>query len=204
MGAAAEAFGAVGFERATLGDIVARAGTSIGNLYKYFANKEELFAAALPRSLPAELRRLVRAQVEALRLEPKAFALGASHPYRQASEALLRFTLDHRWQVVFLLQRAEGTEHARFAGELVRLLVGLALRHARDTYPRFAVTPAKKRALARIYQAFVTTLAALLEHERSERALREAVALHTLYHLSGLEAFFLAAAPRTPRRGTAR
>ena len=42
---AAETFASVGFERATLGDIVERAGTSIGNLYKYFANKDELFAA---------------------------------------------------------------------------------------------------------------------------------------------------------------
>ena len=41
--AAAEVFAEGGFEHAALGDIVERAGTSIGNLYKYFASKDELF-----------------------------------------------------------------------------------------------------------------------------------------------------------------
>src|SRR5262245_40781624 len=86
LGAAAATFAEVGLERATLGDIVERAGTSIGNLYKYFGNKQELFEAFMPPEFGGELTRRIRAQVEALRGEPDVFALDARHPYRHASE----------------------------------------------------------------------------------------------------------------------
>ncbi|MEO8903548.1 MAG: TetR family transcriptional regulator [Polyangiaceae bacterium] len=191
--AAAEAFAAGGFERAALGDIVERAGTSIGNLYKYFANKDELFTEFIPRGFTTELATRLRAKVEAARSELNLFALDAGHPYRRASEDLLSFTIAHRDRVVFLLLRAQGTKHERFASEVVRLLVKLAIEHARTTYPTFTVTPARKRALTRIYQAFVATLGTILAEERAEHAVREAVALHGAYHLSGLKALFVSA-----------
>jgi AcrR family transcriptional regulator len=191
--AAAEAFADGGFERAALGDIVERAGTSIGNLYRYFASKDELFADFIPRGFTAELVNRVRAQVEALRAEPNVFALGDGHPYRRASEELLAFTFANRERVVFLLLRAQGTKHERFAREIVRLLVELALEHARTTYATFAVTPARKRALTRVYEALVATLGTILVDERAEHAVREAIALQATYHLSGLEAFFVSA-----------
>lgn len=193
--AAAEAFAEGGLERAVLGDIVERAGTSIGNLYKYFANKDELFAEFIPRGFTTDLASRVRAQVEALAKEPDVFQLGDEHPYRRASKDLLDFTLAHRERVVFLLLRAHGTRHERFAAELVHLLVDLALEHARATYPEFAITPASKRALTRIYRAFLTTLGTILVEERTEHAVREAVALQTTYHLSGLNALFVGTQP---------
>jgi AcrR family transcriptional regulator len=202
--AAGEAFAEAGFERAALGDIVARAGTSIGNLYKYFANKDELFAAFIPREFTADLKRRVRTQVEALRGESDAFSLDAEHPYRRASEDVLRFTIANRDRVVFLLLRAEETSHERFTDEVTRMLVGLAQEHARATYPAFAITPAAKRALSRIYRGFVTTLGTILADERTERAVREAVAAQTTYHLSGLKALFAGGQAGMAARGRSR
>jgi AcrR family transcriptional regulator len=188
--AAAAAFAQDGFEGASLGDIVERAGTSIGNLYKYFGNKEELFAKFMPQEFTADLTNRVRSQVGALRTEPDAFSLDKDHPYWRASDALLAFTLEHRERVVFLLLRAQRTKHERFASEIVRLLVALALEHARANHASFAASAANKRALTRIYTAFVASLGTILVEERSEAAVREAVALHTTYHLSGLQALF--------------
>jgi AcrR family transcriptional regulator len=204
LAAAAEAFAEGGFERAALSDIVVRAGTSIGNLYKYFANKDDLFAAFIPRGFAAELKQRIRAQVEALRGETDVFRLDASHPYRRASEDLLRFTITNRERVVFLLLRAQGTKHERVADEIVRLLVELALSYARATYPDITFDASGKRALTRIYRAFMAALASTLIEERTEQALRKAVALQTTYHLSGLRAFFLTAPPAVVSRKASR
>lgn len=198
--AAGETFAEVGFERATLGDIVARAGTSIGNLYKYFANKEELFGAFLPRQFVKELEALFVARVEALGASTNPLAVEKEDAYGRASEELLGFTLRHRPRVVFLLLRSDGTRYAKFPEELVRLLVGLALSHAERRYPTFVVTPRSRRALTRIYRGFVAALGSIVDEERSDRALREAVAHSTAYHLSGLDAFFVRA-PATEADG---
>lgn len=188
--AAGEAFANGGLERTSLADVVARAGTSVGNLYKYFASKDQLFAEFMPPDFPEQLKRRVRDQVLALSGETDVFALAADHPYRRASEDLVAFTIAHRERVVFLLLRAEGTTHQGFAGELTRLLVELALRYARQAYPTFASTAANTRALTRIYGAFTASLGQILTEERSERAVAAALATHSTYHLSGLKAVF--------------
>lgn len=189
--AAAEVFARDGFERATLSEVVLRAGTSIGNFYKYFANKEELFGEFIPRGFKAELLKSIRARVEAARCEPDVFALASDHRYRSASRELLSFTIEHRERVVFLLLRAQGSRHERFVDELVRSLVEMAIEHARVTFDDFTPTRAKRRALTRIYRAFVSTLGAIFVEEHGAEALREAVAVHARYHLTGLRAVFL-------------
>ena len=75
LSAAADTFAEQGFQGAKLTDIVVRAGTSIGNLYKYFANKDELFEAFLPPGFEAQLTRLIRARANS----PRARASPGAH-----------------------------------------------------------------------------------------------------------------------------
>lgn len=54
--AATEEIAAVGFERARLAEIAERAEMTPGSVYTWFANKEELFRAALEHALAAQIR----------------------------------------------------------------------------------------------------------------------------------------------------
>lgn len=54
--AATEEIALVGFERARLAEIAARADMTPGSVYTWFANKEELFRAALESALASQLR----------------------------------------------------------------------------------------------------------------------------------------------------
>lgn len=200
VSAALEEFAREGFEGTILATVAARANTSVGNLYKYFPGKEALFEAALPAKLVEELRSLLRARVEALGGTLDVNELAADHPYREASRKLLDFTIEHRFQLVFLLSHAQGTSYAGFSDTLSRDLVKLAVAYAKRAYPRLTLTTTERRALRRIYRAFVQSLADILIEEPRPSALREAVALHTSYHLPGLRSFFEAGLTSQRRR----
>ncbi|MFO0550510.1 MAG: helix-turn-helix domain-containing protein [Polyangiaceae bacterium] len=197
VSAAAEELAAVGYERATLSAIAARAGTSIGNVYKYFENKGALFDAVVPRSLVDELEALLLTRMRALLPSASSGAsvaslssLGSEHPYRIASEALDQFAFTHRAQLIFLLKNAAGSPYAEFAEELSQTLTRAALEFARTAYPAFTPTAPARRALHRIYRSFLTSVASLLTEEPTNQALREGTAHFTTYHLAGLAAFF--------------
>ena len=190
--AAVEIFSKVGLERATLGEIAQRAGTSVGNVYKYFKSKDEIFFAAIPPEFTAQFADKIRMQVEALGEQRDATELEADHPYRRASDTLLRFSFEHRSRIIFLLRHTNGTAHGSFSEKLVRQLVKLAEHYAEIAYPDLVMSQAEKRSLTRTYRAFIMNLATILEEEKSERAFREAVRLLTVYHLSGLRTFFQA------------
>ncbi len=198
--AGASAFAEIGFERATLAGIARCAGTSVGNVYKYFASKEELFAAAIPAAFVKQLKQQIQRQVKALGDARDVLALAPEHPYHQATDELLRLSLAHRAQILFLLRHAEGTAHAGFVDRLVRQLVGLARGYAEGAYPGAQLTRAERRSLTRTYRAFIAHLAAILEQEKSEAAVREAVRLLSAYHLSGLAGIFRVADHNTPAK----
>lgn len=206
VAAARRRFAEHGLDGATLAAIAGDAGTSIGNLYKYFADKAELFAAAVPPERPAELRALLREQVEALGGERDPGALPADHPYRQAAARTREFSLRHRDELLFLLRHAAGTPYASFRDDVVADLVRLSARHAEASYPGVTLGAADHRALRRIYRAYVASIADILAEERSPRALAEATRKLAAYHLAGLRAFFtaLAAAPADDRATLAR
>lgn len=193
LAAMAEELADVGFEKTTLLSVAARAGTSIGNLYKYFDDKQQLFEEAVPRAVASQLASLVRARVEALGVERDVRGLDDAHPYEVAAEELLRFALAHRAQVRFLLERASGTSYASFGDDLVDDLTKLALRYAARAYPSTKISASRRRALVRIYRGFLASLASVLREESGDRALREATAHVTTYHLAGLKALFEAA-----------
>lgn len=196
--AAAEVFAQHGFDGATLAGIAARAHTSVGNVYKYFDGKQSLLSAAVPAGFIAELERRLDERVAALGVEHDVLVLPPDHAYHQASDALLTFAFSHRARLLFLLSRAAGTPHAPFRDKLLRQLVGWALRYAKQAYPTLPWTRARKRALTRIYEAFLTQLAGMLSDERSKSALGEAIRSFTTYHLAGLRALFTSYAPTPP------
>jgi AcrR family transcriptional regulator len=191
--AAASEFARVGFAKTTLATVAEKAGTSIGNLYKYYSNKDALFDAVVPQALVRKLRALLRARIEALGKERDIGALPSGHAYEQVSEELLEFAVAHRSELLFLLTSAEGTAYASFSEDLVRDLTRLAVGYAARAYPSCELSPSRKRALTRIYRAFVASIAAIVRDETTPRALRDATGHLTTYHLAGLRAFFEAA-----------
>lgn len=188
--AAAEQLAQSGYEGMTLANVAERAGTSIGNLYKYFSNKEALFDATIPPELVREAESLLFGRISALGAEREIEALDKDHPYHLASEALLRFSIANRHALLFLLRRAGQTRHAAFADDLTAGLVRRAVAYAEGAYPNSAFPAARRRALTRIYRAFLLEIALILEEETSARALSEAAFWLSQYHLTGLRAFF--------------
>ncbi|HNN92017.1 MAG TPA: helix-turn-helix domain-containing protein [Pseudomonadota bacterium] len=191
--AAAGEFAEHGLAQVPLTRIAERAGTSIGNLYKYFPSKEVLFQAAVPAAVAPQLARLLRQRIEALHGVKELRTLPAGHPYHLQSGALLQFTLQHRDTLRFWLDHSEGTPLSGFPERLVARLTQLAIVYARRTYPQLALDAGRRRALQRIYRAFLGSLSAILREEQSPSALQRATSHLTEYHLAGLRAFFLAA-----------
>jgi AcrR family transcriptional regulator len=198
LAAARQRFAEQGVAGTPLSVIAAEAGTSIGNLYKYFADKDALFEAAITPTLAQDLRALLREQVEALGTERDATTLPDDHPYRLASARTREFSLRHRFELLFLLRRAEGTAYASFADDLAAELTRLSASYAGRVYPERPLGAANLRALRRIYRAYVGSIADILAEERSAKAIGEATQKLVTYHLAGLRAFFSAVAAHDP------
>jgi AcrR family transcriptional regulator len=190
VAAAAASFAEAGYEATTMAGVAERAGSSVGNLYKYFSSKQELLDAAIPPELVRELGQRTRARMLALGRATDVAQLAPSAPYHALAGELLDFCFEHRAAVVVLLSRAQGTRHAAFATEFVEQLVAWSLEYARLPYPALRPTPELQFVLRRAYQSFVASVATALHEFTDETRARGVIALLTSAHQGGLKRLF--------------
>lgn len=190
LGAALEVFARDGYEGAKVAEIARRAGISAGNVYRYFADRENLFYTVLTPGFVRRLRSLVRRRVESLDGVRDVRRLGTEAPFHRAAEELLAFSLRHRLEVVVLLGHCRGSRYEGFAERLVADLTGFAVEHFRGLDPELRVTAEMRFNLSQIYRAFVRALVTILESSADEAKIRRLVAGYTRYHLAGLNGFF--------------
>ena len=97
LNAALEAFGAEGFNGASMRDVAKRAGTSLSNLYNYFPSKSDLLAEVLRHANDELAARVRRAVADA--------GDDAAPRLREAVRAYVGFVVDH--QVAMLVSTGE-------------------------------------------------------------------------------------------------
>lgn len=177
--AALEVFAAQGYTAATMATIAERAGLATGSLYRYYPGKTELFAAAIPNELVDRFSNLLTRRVRAL----GASSLNVADP---SGEEMLRFWLDHRLEVVILLDRAEGTPHAAFGARFVTTLVDLTQEQIAWAYPSVILDGSTRFVLRHIFEHTRRMLAVILANHRDEDAIRRAVEAFWAYQIAGL------------------
>lgn len=184
--AALQVFARHGFVGATMAAIAEQAGLGTASLYRYYPGKGELFDAVVTPELARQFEALLERRVRAL----GRVTLGEAPPSEgDAGDEMLRFWVEHRLAVVVLLERAAGTAYAHYGERFVELLAAGTLAQLRAAHPGVRVTAPARFVLERIFENTRRTLAAILEHHESERALREAVEAFWSYQVPGLGGF---------------
>jgi len=188
LDAALELFARDGFASTTMARIAAAASVSTGNVYRYYATKESLFAEVVPAAFVSGFTQVVRGRAKAARGLADVGAVARSDAHRAVTEALVELVSAHRLRVVVLLGRAAGTPYAGFADDLVAELVRLALAHARSLRPGFSATPDLRFQLRLVYDNLVRSLVAALAHHHDRDRIAAALDRYSRYHLAGLAA----------------
>lgn len=180
--AALECFARLGYEATTVARIAERAGVAAGNVYRYVASKEALFAAVLPADLPQRLDALLDQRIAALAEGSPARRAGVPAIPDPHAEDLLGFWLDHRLAVVVLLDRAEGTPYAAYPAAFVRRMVD----HVEATLG-FAVGPTDRAVLDLVFDNTRRALARILLSTDDRDEVRRRVAAFWSYQVPGLD-----------------
>jgi AcrR family transcriptional regulator len=191
LAAAAAAFMQAGYRGARLQDIARACGVATGNLYRYYRDKDDLFAAIVPRSVAARLLRLIRARVRELAAgsDWPAMTLGGS----QRADALLEFFIEQHDAVLILLDGAEGSPLGHVRGLVVRELTRLSATYLGRHEPGpQAVVP--QVVLLQIFTNTVDMIVAILRESPRPSAIRAAFAAFWRYQLAGLQALLQPAA----------
>jgi AcrR family transcriptional regulator len=110
--AAIKEFSEKGFSRASMREIAKGAGMTVGNLYRYFKDKEALFYSVISPAYDS-LMELVGESIELVkhRFDKSFFEL--------LSEQILKISREHKIELLIIFEGSYGTKYERAKEEMV-------------------------------------------------------------------------------------
>ncbi|MBX3019882.1 MAG: TetR/AcrR family transcriptional regulator [Bdellovibrionaceae bacterium] len=178
-----------GFAETSMSDIAHSAKISTGNIYRYYRDKEALFAEILPdkfiRSIKTEINQLM-----ILASHEVDFYKKTEGEYQAHLEHLIQILFENRERILILLSADPQSPHRRFRQTLEALLVRQAIRYLRQVHGRRNLDATERRLLQMIYRSFVENSFQILRQAATEKSYRHQLRRLRSYHLPGLKSYF--------------
>ena len=188
--AALKVFFEKGFFSAKMADIAKTADISVGNIYRYYKNKEDLYHAVVPPERVSAIKEMLVRRIEAAHGIADLRMSGPEDTYWIIFEEQLEFMLEHRQLVVILLRKSRGTVYENFQQELVEMIKLLTRSYMESVNKRVESIPESDFTLELIYTHLMNAFADTLEHFENKRQARLIIKSYLKYHLAGLKMLF--------------
>lgn len=180
--AALAVFAEKGYKSAKISDISERAAVSVGNIYRYYKSKDEIFYANVDENFIEEAKAL---------LAEKIFAMEARDdlsPARQeefwlVNEEVISFMVENRCKMIIVFGKSEGTKYEGAKGELVEYI----LRKAKES---IAAQPAAFTA-GIIYNNLIDMVLSILKESADSKTVAEYLRTVNTYHMFGISVFLM-------------
>ncbi|MEC0169133.1 TetR/AcrR family transcriptional regulator [Paenibacillus graminis] len=186
--AALKVFFRKGFADAKMNDIADEIQISVGNIYTYFKNKQELFYAVVPPSLVEYLKNVL---VESIRLDNQTFFDRGSNDKQSAIvQEQMNLLTQYSMQIVIIFEKNKGTVYSNAKNELIELMIETKKPYIKDHYKRYEISTEENMILLSIIAGNVINMILdLLKREMgadSRRRIFEALSLYWLHGLTGI------------------
>lgn len=180
--AALSVFACKGYRAAKISDIAAQARVSVGNIYRYYTNKDEIFYTVVPDDVFLRLQSAITAKIGAA----DGGMTAGGRIFREVTDTFLGFLLAKRAQITILFSGSEGTRYAHIRVDIVDTLLTIVKRAFPEHYGRYIDRYGSDTVLRLIYENLVGAYGKLLQEDCDEKALVKQISQINLYHFSGI------------------
>ena len=181
--AAIAVFAVEGYESTKISEIAKKAGVSVGNVYRYYGGKEEIFYSILPEQFLMEYQLLLREKIAGFRGH-----IGSGR-YQQTwltSEPFISFMAEHRSRILILFKGSRGTRYEKIKTELVSFLIGLLRENYPEMYEKNVEAAGNEFVITSVYEGLIDLFGKVLSKAETEQELKEYLSLVNTYHLHGI------------------
>lgn len=166
-------FSKSGFEATTMSNISKEAEVPIGNIYRYYKNKQSILDGLLPPNLIETLFSIVEKKV-------MDWKIGSSKELNLFnSKSFINFLIDNRVYLLIYFRKDSKTEPSSFKEMLTDKMMGII----NSTYE---LNEACYKTIRSIYWQYIGLVEITLELNESKEELEEAFKTINRYHMFGI------------------
>ena len=185
--AALKKFAEKGFLGTKMADIAREAKISVGNIYRYYMNKEDLFYSLITPALVKKSKALIAQKIQ----------MAHGHTFQDAAKdeeiasfnkEYIRFLIQYRWHIVVVMESSQGTIYEHERQEMTDLMGQLMLDYFRSF--QVETTEQQQTIIPIIYRNLLQGTVDILKMSADEEQIAGMLQELLNYHFLGLSMFF--------------
>ena len=187
--AALKVFAEKGYKDAKIADIGEYGGISIGNIYRYYKSKDEIFEANVPGDFLEAVKKLLQGKIAAVK-ETGIDFIEQSEAFWLINHEVIQFMVDHREHMLIVFHKNLGTKYENASTELVEFLLQAIQTIHPIQYGKFLVENKQDLIIRLIYENLIhMTLCILRDSKNIEEVRQHLKSIHS-YHMFGIISLF--------------
>ncbi len=186
---ALQVFAEKGYTGTKIADIGERAGISVGNIYRYYKSKDEIFYANVPESFLEQLKKLLKDKILTSKGESLPF-IEISQEFWLINQEVISFMVENRLQILIVLDKGKGTRYENAKEELVAFLLAEIKKnhHLQEVHPSYGQQ--EDLLLKILYENLIHMTLRIIENTKSMEETQQCLKWMNDYHLFGITSFF--------------
>lgn len=187
--AALEIFGEKGYKNTKISDVAAEANVSVGNIYRYYKNKEEIFYSVAPENVLEELKNILTNKV-ILSKNREANEMNSISEFHLINEKFIEYMVANREQVLVMISGSEGTRYEGAKGKIINYIIENAKEYYSEKSNEIIHDSMNYGIIRIIYEKLIEMMMHVLKESKSPGEIRKSFEIINFYHLFGVTNLF--------------
>ncbi|OAA88828.1 TetR/AcrR family transcriptional regulator [Clostridium coskatii] len=179
--AALKVFSEKGYEKATISDISREANVSVGNIYKYYKSKEDIFYSVVPESFVEELKKLIKTKIIMWKEEDKKVENNLL-----MNKNLTNLMMNNRRIMTALFNGSKNTKYENLKDEIIELLSNLVINNYTFEGMQSVNEESRKLFLRCIFENLINMMSNIVLNVKKEEDLSALLRDINKYHTFGI------------------
>ncbi|MCT4604916.1 MAG: TetR/AcrR family transcriptional regulator [Marinisporobacter sp.] len=183
--AALTVFAKKGYRGTKISDIAKEAGISVGNIYRYYKSKDDIFYTVVPENFAESIRSLLVEKVSAIK-EKKFEFIEDNNEFWLLNNEFIRFIVKNRERILIIFHNNKGTKYENAKEEAVYFIVRTVKNCYRVQYDQFVDVNKDDFAMKIIYENLIHMTLRILEEAKTVEEVMKHLKSINVYHMFGI------------------
>lgn len=186
--AALAVFAEKGYKGAKISDISESAGVSVGNIYRYYKSKDDIFYSNIDESFIEDAKALLAEKISAMGGSDRLSGAGQEE-FSFVNEEVISYMVENRHKTIIVFGKSEGTKYENAKGELVDYIIRKVEESFTEQSGFLEIESIYGFTAGIIYNNLIDMVLSILRESADSQTVTRYLRTVNTYHMFGIEGF---------------
>lgn len=187
--AALKIFVEKGYEKAKISNIATESNVSVGNIYRYYKSKEEIFYSIAPESVLENLKSILINKLTFAK-DKTANELNSKNDFQLVNEEFIDYMIKNREQILIMFNGSKGTRYESLKDEAINYMIKNIKENYSKENNKIIYDSMNYNIIKIIYENLISMMIQVLKESDSPEDIKKSFKIINLYHLFGVTNLF--------------